>query len=443
MKEKIEELLNKKRYKELKILLDNLNETDIADFISVLDIKVLSKVFRLINKDVAALVFSYLPIQVETKLLNELTDKEAAIIIDDMASDDATDLLEEMPANIVTRLLKKCNSDTRNIINKLLKYTENSAGSIMTVEFAKLHEDLTVKKAITILKKEIEEYETINTCFVVNNSRKLIGQVNLKDLLFANNTSLIKDICEEVLSVTTKTDQEEVANIFKKYDITVMPVVDSENRLVGIITVDDIVDVIEEETTEDIEKMAAIIPSDKPYLQTSIISTFKNRIPWLLLLMVSATFTGKIISSFEEALSTCTILTAFIPMIMDTGGNAGGQVSVTIIRGLSLKEIDIKDIFKIIWKEIRVALLCGITLSICNFFKMLLIDKVSVNISIVVCLTLIITILIAKIVGCILPLLAKKIKFDPAVMASPFITTIVDALSLLTYFIIASNLLGI
>lgn len=443
MRERIEELIDNKKYKELKIELDRLNESDIAEFIEDINPKELAKVFRLINKDVAAEVFSFLPLTVETELLSYLKESEVVGLLDEMAADDATDLLGEMPANVVTRLLKKCNSDTREDINKLLRYSEDSAGSIMTVEFAELKEELSVEKAITILKREIEEYETVNTCFVVDKSRRLVGKIVLKDLLFADPKDLIKDIKEDVISVKTITDQEEVAAQFKKYDVTVMPVVDSENRLVGIITVDDIVDVMEEETTEDMEKMAAIIPTDKPYLNVSVFETWKKRIPWLLLLMVSATFTGKIISNFENALAACTVLTAFIPMLMDTGGNAGGQASVTIIRGLSLNEIELKDLLKIVWKEIRVAVLCGVTLALANFAKMLLIDGVSIKIAGVVCFTLVITVILAKVIGSTLPLLAKKLKFDPAVMASPFITTIVDALSLLVYFGIASKLLGI
>lgn len=314
----------------------------------------------------------------------------------------------------------------------------------MTVEYAELKERLTIKQAIEILRKEIEDYETINTCYVLDNQRKLIGYVNLKHIICADEDSYVKDIVQrDVISCRTTDDQEEAARMFQKYDFTAMPVVDSEDRLVGIITIDDIVDVLQEENTEDIEKMAAITPTHKSYLKVGIFETWKARIPWLLLLMVSATFTGKIIQSYEGALATCVILTSFIPMLMDTGGNAGSQASVTIIRGLSLCEIEFEDILKIIWKELRVALLCGLTLALANLLKLLFIDKVSLKVALVVDLTLVCTIILSKLIGSTLPLLAKKIGFDPAVMASPFITTIVDACSLIIYFQIATHFLAI
>ena len=314
----------------------------------------------------------------------------------------------------------------------------------MNTAYIDLKENITVNQAIEKIRKEKEDTETLNICFVLDKERKLKGAIFLKDLLFNKPETLIKDIMEtKVLYVNTYDDQEEVANSFSKYDVNTMPVVDSENRMVGIITIDDIVDIMEQEATEDIEKMAAISPTDKPYMKTSVFETWKKRIPWLLLLMISATFTGKIIQTYEEALASYVILTSFIPMFMDTGGNAGGQASVTIIRGISLKEIEFKDILKIMWKEFRVAILTGITLAAANFIKLLVIDKVNMSIASVVCLTLIVTIIFAKIVGCTLPLLAKKVGFDPAVMASPFITTIVDALSLITYFQIATILLGL
>lgn len=444
MLESVEKLLEEKKYKEAKIELNKLNSSDVAELLEDIDSKEIIKIFRLINKDKAAEVFAYLPVEQETEIIGLLTDKEAVSLLDDMYADDAVDLLEEMPSNVVRRLLKQCTRETRNDINKLLNYPENSAGSIMTVEYAELKEGLTIKQAIENLRKEIEYYETINTCFVVNAERKLIGYIHLKDIICAKEEDLVKDIVrKDVIFCKTTDDQEEAAMMFQKYDLTAMPVVDSEDRMVGIITIDDIMDVLQEENTEDIEKMAAIMPTHKSYFKVGIFETWKARIPWLLLLMVSATFTGKIIQNYESALASYVILTSFIPMLMDTAGNAGGQASVTIIRGLSLCEIEFKDILKVIWKEMRVAILCGITLAIANVVKLLLVDKVTLQVALVVNLTLIFTIFLAKIIGSTLPLCAKKIGFDPAVMASPFITTIVDACSLIIYFQIATHLLGI
>lgn len=444
MLESVEQLLEEKKYKEAKVELNNLNSSDVAELLEDIDSKEVVKIFKLINKDKAAEVFAYLPVEQETEIIALLSDKEAVSLLDDMYADDATDLIEEMPANVVKRLLRKCTAETRNDINKLLNYPENSAGSIMTVEYAELKEDLTIKQAIEKLRNEMEYYETVNTCFVVNAQRKLVGLIHLKDIICAKEEDLVKDIVnKDVISCKTTDDQEEAARMFQKYDLTAMPVVDSENRMVGIITIDDIVDVLQEENTEDIEKMAAIMPTHKSYFKVGIFETWKARIPWLLLLMVSATFTGKIIQSYETALASVVILTSFIPMLMDTAGNAGGQSSVTIIRGLSLCEIEFKDIIKVIWKEMRVALLCGITLAIANMVKLLLIDKVTMPVAIVVNLTLIFTIFLANVIGSTLPLFAKKAGFDPAVMASPFITTIVDACSLIIYFQIATHLLGL
>lgn len=440
----IENLINKKNYIRLKEELTKLNEIDIAETLENLSESDLITIFRLLSKDKAALVFSYLSIENEQIIINALTDKEAASIIDNMYADDATDLIDEMPANVVKRLLSITTKETRRDINFLLKYKDDSAGSIMTVEFTDVKENYTIKTAIDKIKKEANENENIDFCYVLDHTRKLLGTVSLKKLLLNDNNKLIGEIMDNIsIQVSTDTDQEIVAQLFKKYDLNVMPVVDSENKLVGIITIDDIIDIIEEENTEDIEKMAAITPNDRPYNKTGVFQTFKKRIPWLLILMISATFTGKIIQSYESALASYVVLTSFIPMLMDTGGNAGSQASVTIIRSLSLNEINFKDIFKVILKEIRVALLVGLTLAIANFFKLLLIDRVSITIAFIVCLTLMITILCAKIVGSSLPMIAKRIGFDPAVMASPFITTIVDAISLIIYFQIATHLLGI
>lgn len=445
MYEKIYNLIDQKDIVNLKLELLKLNEADIAEILDEIDDNEKRiRIFRLLPKTIAADVFADLDLDNQQNIITSLSMKEAGTILDNLFADDAVDLIEEMPANIVTKLLKNTTKETRADINFLLKYPINSAGSIMNTAYIDLKENITVNQAIEKIRKEKEDTETLNICFVLDKERKLKGAIFLKDLLFNKPETLIKDIMEtKVLYVNTYDDQEEVANSFSKYDVNTMPVVDSENRMVGIITIDDIVDIMEQEATEDIEKMAAISPTDKPYMKTSVFETWKKRIPWLLLLMISATFTGKIIQTYEEALASYVILTSFIPMFMDTGGNAGGQASVTIIRGISLKEIEFKDILKIMWKEFRVAILTGITLAAANFIKLLVIDKVNMSIASVVCLTLIVTIIFAKIVGCTLPLLAKKVGFDPAVMASPFITTIVDALSLITYFQIATILLGL
>ena len=440
----IDELINEKKYAEIKMQINEMNEYDIAEIIEDLPQKELIKIFRLLKKDIAADVFSYMDTDVQASIISSLTDNEAVDIINDMAVDDATDLIDEMPANVVSKLLSKVDSTKRKNINLLLKYPDNSAGSIMTVEYIDFKETNTIKEAIDKIKREYDDKEAIDTCYVTDKGRKLIGTVTLKDLVVTNeNTLLNKIMDDDILSVSTLTDQEVVAEKIQDYDLTSIPVVDSENKLVGIITIDDVVDIIEEEATEDIEKMAAILPSERPYLKQSVFEIWKSRIPWLLLLMISATFTGKIIQHYESALAACVVLTSFIPMLMDTGGNAGGQASVTIIRGLSLNDISYKDTLKVIWKEIRVSVIVGITLAITNFIKLMLIDKVSVSVAAVVCITLVVTVAIAKIVGCTLPILAQKLGFDPAVMASPFITTIVDAISLFIFFNTAVMLLGI
>lgn len=447
MRNELEELIRllaAKQYTNLRQLLAEINEADIAVLMEELEAEEMLKVYRILPKDLAADVFSYLETDSQQFIINSLSDKEAGSVIDNLMADDAADLLEEMPANVVKKLLANANPDTRKAVNQLLRYPEDSAGSIMTVEYVSLKESLTVNQAIERIRTVGLDSETINICYVLDAWRELVGTVALRYLLLSDGEDIIKDIMNEnVISINTLMDQEQVAAQFKKYDFTAMPVVDNENRMVGIITVDDIVDIMEEETTEDMEKMAAIVPSDKPYMKTGVGETYRKRIPWLLLLMVSATFTGAIIASFEEALSVYAVLVAFIPMLMDTGGNAGGQVSVTVIRGLSLGEIEYRDIPRIIWKEIRVALLCGGTLAAANFVKLMLFDRVGITVAFTVCLTLVAAVLMAMLVGCLLPIGAKKIGFDPAVMASPFITTIVDALSLLAYFRFATILLGI
>ena len=442
--ETIQELLQTQQYTRLRQLLVDLNDADIAACMAELPEQRMVKAFRILPKDLAADIFSYLDVDLQQMVITSLTDREAASIIDNLMADDAVDLLEEMPANVVKRLLENASPETRRDINHLLRYPEDSAGSIMTVEYVDLKENLTVEGAIDRIRRVGLDSETINICYVLDAQRKLLGTVALRYLLLSQPDGTIGDIMHEnVVSVHTHTDQEEVAHQFQKYGFTAMPVVDNENRLVGIITVDDIVDVIEEEATEDMEKMAALVPSDKPYMRTSVWETYKKRIPWLLLLMVSATFTGSIITSFEDALSVYVALTAFIPMLMDTGGNAGGQASVTIIRGLSLGEIGYGDVPRILWKELRTAVLCGGTLAAANFAKLMLFDRVGLAVALVVCLTLVAAVVMAMLVGCLLPMAAKKLGFDPAVMASPFITTIVDALSLLVYFQIAGLMLGL
>ena len=445
MTEEINNLIEEKDYKKLKELIVDMNEMDLAEILQDLsDENQIVKIFRLIPKDVAADVFANFDIDVQQKIIRSLSIKEAGSIVENMYVDDAADLLEEIPASMVTKILANTTPDTRKDINYLLKYPENSAGSLMNIDFLDLKDNLTVEQAIRKIRREGKDKETLDICYVIDSKRTLIGILPLKSLFFNKASKKIIDIMEEEpIFVYTNTDQEEVSLMFSKYDLTVMPVVDMEKRLVGIITIDDIVDIINKETTEDIEKMAAISPTDKPYMRTGVFETFRKRIPWLLILMISATFTGKIIQSYEDALATYVVLTSFIPMLMDTGGNAGGQASVTVIRGLSLNEIEFKDWFKIISKEFLVALLVGLTLAVANFFKLILIDRVSLLIAAVVCISLIVTVTFAKLVGCSLPMLAKKIGFDPAVMASPFITTIVDAISLIAYFNIARLLLGI
>lgn len=442
--EEIIELLENKQYTRLRQRLEEMNDADIAAVLEELDNEEMLKVFRILPKDAAADVFAYLEVDEQQYLITMLSEKEAGVIVDNLMSDDAADLLDEMPANIVKKLLANVSPETRRDVNDLLRYPEDSAGSIMTVEYVDLKENLTVAGAIERIRKIALDRETVNICYVLDSGRRLVGTVALRYLLLSEPDEIIGDIMHEnVISIHTHTDQEEAAAQFQKYGFTAMPVVDNENRMVGIITVDDIVDIMQEEATEDIEKMAAVMPSDRPYLKTSVLEGWKKRIPWLLLLMISSTFTSKIISSFEDALSVCVVLTAYIPMLMDTGGNAGGQASAIIIRGLSLNEVEFRDWFRVAGKEIRIAVMCGITLAVANFVKLLVFDHVAVTVAVVICLTLVCAVMIAQIVGCSLPMIAKKLGFDPAVMASPFITTIVDALSLLVYFSVATHLLNL
>ena len=438
----VKELLKTKQYTRLRQKMAEMNTADIAVILEELDEEDLLKIFRILPKNMAADVFSYLEVDSQQFIITSLSEKDAASIINNLMADDATDLLEEMPANVVKKLLANAHPETRRDINHLLRYPEDSAGSIMTVEYVDLKENMTIQDAIDRIRQIGVDSETINICYVLDAKRTLVGTVALRYLLISPPDAIIGEIMHEnVIYINTLMDQEEVARQFQKYDFTAMPVVDNENRLVGIITVDDIVDIMQEEATEDMEKMAAIVPLDKPYMKMSIFELWKKRMPWLLLLMISATLTGSVLTRFENALMACSALLAYIPMLMGTGGNAGGQTSVTVIRGLSLNEIEFKDSFRVMWKEIRVAVLCGVTLAAANFVKLLLLDRVGIMIAAVVCLTLIVVVILAKIVGSALPILAKKIGFDPAVMASPFITTILDVVSLLVYFQVATSLL--
>lgn len=437
-------LLEDKKYPTIRDIMTTMNAVDIAMLFDEMDDERIPLLFRLLPKELAAEVFVEMDDDSQELLIRGFSDAELKAVVDELYVDDAVDIVEEMPANVVKRILKQADPEMRKMINNILQYPDDSAGSIMTTEYVSLRPEMTVEDAIKRIRRNVVEKETIYTCYVTDKNRTLIGMISLKELLIAEDDTIIEDIMEtNVICVDTLTDQEEVAQMFNKYNFMALPVVDKETRLVGIVTFDDAIDVMEEETTEDIEKMAAIVPSDKPYLRTGVFETWKQRIPWLLILMISATFTSMIITSFEKALAAQVVLTAFIPMLMDTGGNSGSQAAVTIIRGISLGEIEFRDIFRIIWKEFRVALLCGSVLALANFLKLLFIDRIGIHVAAVVCITLLLSVIIAKIVGSILPLLAKKIGFDPAVMASPFITTIVDALSLIVYFKIASLLLGI
>ena len=452
LKEIIEEaitLLDEKRFYDLKSLVQDMEPADIALVLDDLPDKKIGILFRILPKDLAAETFVEMESENQELLLSSFTDTEIKEILDELYIDDTVDIIEEMPANVVRRIIQNSSNEARKTINEILKYPDDSAGSIMTTEYVHFSEDITVEDALKRIRRTGVDKETIYTCYVTKPDRTLLGYITAKTLLLSDDEEIISNIMEtNVIVAHTDDDKEIVAKEMSKYDLLALPVVDKENRLVGIVTVDDAIDVIEEEATEDVEKMAAIIPSDKPYLSTSVFEIWKNRIPWLFLLMLSATFTGAIITYFESKLIG--VLIAFIPMLMGTGGNAGGQSSVTIIRGLAVEEIRMGDIFKIIFKELRVSLLCSASLALVNFGKMLLVDNLLFNnpditvwVSLTVSLTLVLVVIVAKLVGCILPILAKRVGFDPAVMASPFITTIIDAVSLLIYFNIASSILNL
>ncbi len=444
LRERWQALLENKDLRNLKIELIEANEVDVAEFMADLDRDKTLLVFRMLPKEEASDVFANLDSEDQEVIISAATDRELSELVEEMYVDDAVDMLEELPANVVKRVLKTARADTRQLINQFLNYPENSVGSIMTAEFVDLKKTMTVGQAIAVIRSVAEDSESIYTCYVTDERRVLGGVVTLRELLMAPDDELVSELMStDIITAHTTEDQEEAVQRIMRYDFISLPVVDQEGRLVGVVTVDDVMDVMEEEATEDIEKMAAIVPTDKPYFQTGVFETWKHRIPWLLLLMVSATFTGTILGIFEGALAANAALTLFIPMLMDTGGNSGSQASVTIIRAMSLGDVEFRDILRVVWKELRVAALCAATLTVVVFAKVILLDRKGVMVAAVVAVTIFLTIVIAKLVGCTLPMLAKKLGFDPAVMASPFITTVVDALSLLVYFAVATQLLGL
>ena len=446
--ETIRVLLEERKFNTLRDILTTMKPYDIAAIFEELQDEKTPILFRILPKELAAETFVEMDDETQEFLIHGLSDSELKEVVDELFVDDAVDLIEEMPANVVKRILRQADKDMRKQINELLKYPEDSAGSIMTTEFIVLRPDMTAEMAIKRIRRTGVDKETIYTCYVTDNNNKLIGISTVKDLLLADDDDLVKDLMEEnVISVNTLDDQEQVAQMFSNYNFLALPVVDNENRLVGIVTIDDAIDVIQEEATEDIEKMAAVLPSDKPYMKTSVWGIYRKRIPWLLVLMLSATFTSTIISSFEGALASVIVLSSFIPMITGSGGNAGSQASVSVIRALSLGEIEFKSMFRVLWKELRVSILCGATLAAANFIKLMIFDlngnPNAFVIALVVSLTLLGTIMMSKLVGSSLPLLASKIGFDPAVMANPLISTVCDSLSLLIYFGIATTILNI
>ncbi|MBQ5716868.1 MAG: magnesium transporter [Clostridia bacterium] len=437
----IKELLEQKKYATVRDILLEMHPADVAQMFEDMNKREISLLFRLMPKEQAAETFVELEADNQEALIKAFSDNELKEVLDELYLDDAVDIVEEMPANVVRRILQNTDEATRKMINEILKYPKDSAGSIMTIEYVNLKENMTVADAFQTIRRTGLDKETIYSCYVTDQNRYLKGIVSAKGLLLSESDALISEIMnDDVISVLTTDDREEAAQKLQMYDLLAMPVVDHENRLVGIITIDDAIDVIEQEATEDIEMMAAITPTDKPYLKTGVFETWWKRIPWLLLLMISATFTSVIINRYDTALATLG-LAAFMPMLMGTGGNAGSQASVAVIRALSLGEVEMGDILRIVWKELRVSVLCGVTMAVATFGKLLLIDRPSTMTAVVVSLTLVATIVTAKLVGCILPVLAKRVGFDPAVMASPFITTIVDALSLIIYFDIATAIL--
>ena len=453
-RERLLELVRSKRLKALQLELEEMNEFDIAEFITELgeeDSLKMATVFRLLSKEHGAEVFAELDAPEQQEIINSITDKELGEIVEDMYVDDAVDMMEELPANIVKRVMRAATPETRALINQYLKYPENSAGSTMTAKFVDLKKYMNVRESIARIRRIGDDKETIYVCYVTSADRKLEGVVTVKDLLLSDDDAVIEDIMDRnVIFCRTTDDRSEAAERISDYDLLAVPVVDKEDRLVGIVTVDDVIDVLEEEATEDFDLMAGISPSDKPYSRTGVVEMWKRRIPWLMFLMLSATFTSMIITHFEDALSRFAVLTGFVPMLMGTGGNSGSQSSTAVIRSLSIGDTEPRDILSVVWKEIRVAVLCGITLACVNFIKMLLVDRillsnpdVTVMVAFTVSLTIVFVVIFAKSVGCILPMIAEKIGIDPAVMASPLISTITDAVSLLIYFTLATIILRI
>ena len=439
----IKNLLINKKYNELKKILNELNSADIPGILEEFDKEDVIRIFRLLSKEQAGEAFSYMESDMREKLLEDLTDRELKRVIDELFMDDTVDLIEEMPSNVVKRILKLVNKEDRNTINELLKYPEDSAGSIMTTEFIDLKETMTAEQALKRIRKIGTDSETIYTCYVLTEKRILKGIINIKDILIAPKEKLIKELMEtNIISANTLEDQEEVAKKFDKYDFYALPVVDNENRLVGIITVDDAINVLQDEAQEDFEKMAAITPTEDGYFETSVWKHAKNRIVWLLILMLSAAITGNILAQYEAAFAVAPLLVAFIPMIMGTGGNCGSQSSTLIIRGLATDEIKLKDIFRVIWKEIRVAFIVGVALAIVNAIRVI-VQYRDIQLAVVLGITLIVTTIISKVLGCVLPMLAKRLKLDPAIMAAPLITTLVDVCSILVYFQVATSIMGL
>ena len=439
------ELMEAGKHQEFKVKARECLPVDIAEGLEeVEDSSRVIKLFRLLPKDIASDVFAYMTSDQQQLIAESATNAEIKALVDDMFMDDAVDFLEEMPANVVKKVLQNADESTRATINQLLNYPENSAGSLMTIEYVDLHDYFTVRKAMDYIRRTGIDKETVYTCFVIDDQRHLVGQVSLRKLIIAPESTIIRDIMDtNIVSAKTTDDQEAVADDFRRYDLTSIAVCDKEERLVGIITIDDIVDVIQDENTEDIKKMAAIIPSDEAYLKTSVVNLVTHRLPWLLLLMISATFTSTIITHFETLLSGAVVLTAFIPMLMDSAGNSGSQTSVTVIRNMALGEVELSDWLRVLWKELRVALLSGLALAGVNFLRMIIFTSAGMMISLTVSVTLLCTVVIAMAVGCLLPMGAKRLGLDPAVMASPMITTIVDACSLIIYFMIATAMLGL
>ena len=435
------ELLNEGKYAKLKEEINEENAPNLAEFFEEIPEDKRILVFRLLTKDNAAETFAYMDSDMQEEIVNSVTDNEVETIINELSVDDAVDFLSELPANVVTRVLKSVSEDRRKTINRFLNYPEDSAGSIMTIEFMAIHQDYTVGKAMELIRKTGIDKETIYTCYVVDSRKKLVGVVSLRNLLLSNDEEKVSDIMEDdVIFVRTLDDQEDTANIFKKYNLIALPVVDNEQRLVGIITVDDIVDVIEEENTEDIEKMSALLPSEDQYLKTSVFTLSKNRIIWLLVLMISGTLSSAIISGYNSVLSSSVILAAFLPILMDTGGNAGSQASTLIIRGMAIGEIEMSDVLSVAWKELRVGVICGVVLGFVNFIRILVLGGTPMAVNITVSISLAITVVVSKTIGCMLPMLAKKLRFDPAIMAGPLITTVVDSVSLVIFFNVAKIL---